>query len=320
MFKNNNKDVPIPPAPPTEQNNMLKAIVANIMQHETKTGKPFLVLDLFTENREKINAKKWNTDKTDFNVNIYDTIECEIEETVYNNQPSYILHDYNVLDSKDIDKSLFIPSLKINEIENHKEYFNTAIFQLEESKYKRLMQCFVEDYAEKFFKAPSARKMHGNYIGGLLEHSCNVHKIAMNIAGMYNIDKTSKDFDISLISVGALLHDIGKIVTYGYDQGVIDYNKEEKTLGHTAVGMCMIYNYQCKLKANYTDLMHVIASHMNQIEWGAIQTPKILEATIVANADLMDARANIYYNDSINWDEDNKAWCDALRSFVYKVK
>ena len=307
------------PSPPVQGNRMIKAIVANIMQHETKTGNPFLVLDLFTEKRQKINAKKWNTEKSEFPVNIYDVIECEIEESVYNDQPSYVLKDYNLLDSTNVDRGLFIPTLSNEETEKLKLYFQDAVDNISEGKYKRLMQCFLKDHEQKFFKAPSAKKMHGAYIGGLLEHSCNVHKLAINISKTYNI-QGSKDFDINLIAAGALLHDIGKVITYGFDKGVIDFNKEEKTLGHTAVGMCMVYNYQCKLRVDFTDLMHVIASHMNQIEWGAIQTPKLLEATIVANADLMDSRANVYYHSGTNWDEDQKVWSDALRSFVYKAK
>lgn len=308
MFKNN-----VEKQPSTNKGKL--GIICNLMEHETRTGKPYLVIDVFTDERKKINAKIWDKKIADVNFKNYDVIDMLLEEGEYNGQPSYVIHDWTLVENAD--KSIFIPSLPAEKFEELKAYYLTSVESLKINKYKDLMKMFIDEYGERFWSHPAAKQMHGNYLGGLLEHTCFVHKVAMTIANNYNIE-TYKHFSLDLVSTGALLHDIGKLFGYDYSKGVIDHTRTEKTLGHTSIGLCIIYKYQYLLKQNFEGLMHIIASHMNQTEWGAISVPKTLEANIIATADLADARMNQYFDETIKWDENNKVWSNAVNSFIYR--
>lgn len=60
-----------------------------------------------------------------------------------------------------------------------------------------------------FFVAPASTRFHGNYDGGLAEHSLNVYKL---------LQAKNKQFDLGLaedtIAITALLHDVCKINLY----------------------------------------------------------------------------------------------------------
>jgi len=75
---------------------------------------------------------------------------------------------------------------------------------------KKLLLHFLNDsqFTDHFFQAPAAKNMHHAYLGGLLEHTLNVVRLADVVAGLYS------SIDRSLLIAGAMLHDIGKIGTY----------------------------------------------------------------------------------------------------------
>ena len=65
-----------------------------------------------------------------------------------------------------------------------------------------------------FFKAPASTKFHGDYEGGLLEHSLKVYDILCN--KMNHLDIELKVSNETLI-IAALLHDICKVNFYKLD-------------------------------------------------------------------------------------------------------
>ena len=73
----------------------------------------------------------------------------------------------------------------------------------------------VIDYLENrsdFFVAPASTAFHGNYAGGLAEHSLNVYKVAMRVkAAMVELADRISDESIAIV---ALLHDLCKTNVY----------------------------------------------------------------------------------------------------------
>lgn len=61
-----------------------------------------------------------------------------------------------------------------------------------------------------FFTAPASTRFHGNYEGGLLEHSLNVYNCLKSIAEKYS----DKDISYESIAICALFHDICKANFY----------------------------------------------------------------------------------------------------------
>ena len=65
-----------------------------------------------------------------------------------------------------------------------------------------------------FFKAPASTRFHGNYEGGLLEHSMKVYEILKGKVKNSSIEINTPDESLIII---ALLHDICKVNFYKVD-------------------------------------------------------------------------------------------------------
>ena len=74
----------------------------------------------------------------------------------------------------------------------------------------------IINFLEKtdFFKAPASTRFHGNYEGGLLEHSLKVYEILKNNVKNAVVDLNASDDTLIVI---ALLHDICKVNYYKVD-------------------------------------------------------------------------------------------------------
>lgn len=72
------------------------------------------------------------------------------------------------------------------------------------------------EFIEKtdFFKAPASTKYHGNYEGGLLEHSMKVYEILKEKVRNSSIEIATSEESLIII---ALLHDICKVNFYKVD-------------------------------------------------------------------------------------------------------
>lgn len=67
-----------------------------------------------------------------------------------------------------------------------------------------------------FFIAPASTKYHGAYIGGLLDHSLEVHCQMMKLANLYNYE-TGKEDNQESLAIVSLFHDVCKINNYVLD-------------------------------------------------------------------------------------------------------
>ena len=61
-----------------------------------------------------------------------------------------------------------------------------------------------------FFSAPASSKFHGNYIGGLCEHSLNVYDVALHLKEKYMPEGIQDES----IAIAALFHDLCKVHCY----------------------------------------------------------------------------------------------------------
>ena len=66
-----------------------------------------------------------------------------------------------------------------------------------------------------FFEAPASSRYHGNYEGGLLEHSLNVYDCLKDYLSRERVQKTYHlNYNEETIAIVALLHDLCKINCY----------------------------------------------------------------------------------------------------------
>ncbi len=171
-----------------------------------------------------------------------------------------------------------------------------------------------------FKRAPAAKGFHHVYLGGLLEHTLSVVRLLEKVSDHY--PQLNKD----MIIAGGILHDIGKIYEFSYDN-IIDYSDEGRLIGHIVMGVEMI-NKKIAVIPDFPvqlalELRHIILSHHGEFEFGSPKRPKTLEALVVHYIDDMDAKFNAFHTlltDSTNPDSDWTSYNRFLERFLYKKK
>lgn len=122
-----------------------------------------------------------------------------------------------------------------------------------------------------FFEAPASTRFHGNYPGGLLEHSLNVYDQTILLCTMYYDTPELTDELLESATISSLFHDICKTQTYskymknvknqdtGRWESVEAYKTEIKLpLGHSQKSVIILQQFM-KLKL---DEVYAVLAHM----------------------------------------------------------
>jgi 3'-5' exoribonuclease len=138
----------------------------------------------------------------------------------------------------------------------------------------------------QFASWPGAAQLHHAWVGGLLEHSLEVARIADAIAN------TVPGLNRDLIVSGALLHDIGKLDAYAVTT-TFEATDSGRLIGHVLTGYHRV-QVACDLvqapKDHALHLLHIIASHHGHLEFGAAREPMTAEAIVIHYADELSAQ------------------------------
>jgi 3'-5' exoribonuclease len=214
-------------------------------------------------------------------------------------------------DPLDLDYSDYLPQSK-KDLDKLMDIVYSNIESIKNIYLKKLLKTFFDDqeFVEKFKKAPAATKVHQPYLGGLLEHTCNLVRICETICDIY------KEINCEFLITMALLHDIGKVREYTYNR-VIEYTDEGKLLGHIAIGLEMI-DQKIKSLDNFPldlELMikHTLLSHHGHFEFGSPKLPSILAAIALHYADEIEAKISGF----INIKEENKDFKEKWSKWIW---
>ncbi len=210
----------------------------------------------------------------------------------------------------------FLPALNEERINELYEVIKKELKTIQNDPLKNLLALFFDDpkFVSMYLHSPSAITHHHNYVGGNLEHTVGVMRLCLNISEMY--PRVNKD----LLLCGALLHDIGKLKEYIYT-AAIDISDEGNFIGHIVIGEQWIKEKIQQLHRAGKEfpeelehqLIHLILSHHGKYEWGSPKLPKLVEACILHQADLMDSQVKNY----LQMIQDAKRQTDEDWTFVY---
>lgn len=148
-----------------------------------------------------------------------------------------------------------------------------------------------DEFRARFERTPGAPRGHHAQIGGLLLHVVEVATIARAAA------KTMRG-DVDLVTAGALLHDIGKVETYGITAAGFEYTQPGFLIQHIVLGSLMLdRKFRALPPGTFTEtqeleLHHFIQSHHGIPEHGAAVRPMTLEAELLHWADQASANGN----------------------------
>lgn len=163
-----------------------------------------------------------------------------------------------------------------------------------------LCKTYLQDFGDKFRRAAAARDYHHARRGGLLEHTTQMMRSGAALATAY------PTLNWDLIRAGILFHDCGKLWEMDYQpQGFVSpMTTVGELLGHITIGIELVNKLWRSLEANpefspagaqppreqvREHLLHLIASHHGQKEYGAPVTPRTPEAWMLHHIDNIDA-------------------------------
>ena len=165
---------------------------------------------------------------------------------------------------------------------------------LGKGKIYTLILNILKEYRESLLFGVASRQHHHNYLGGLLEHTLSVTKIAAALVDHYHKMYPGSKTEISrqLVVAGAILHDIGKVREYEPELGSLQHSVVGELIGHAILGRDILREAAKGLElepAIQAHLEHIIVAHQRFPDWGAAKPPMSLEAMLVHHADSCDA-------------------------------
>lgn len=258
----------------------------------TKGGKPYLKC-LLRDATGECPARQWTFDESTFDaLSTTGFVWIAGHTQLYNGQCQIILEQIKAVDVSDEELASLLPSTK-RDIGEMFEEVRSLLATLEHPAIKALADTYLadEELMERFRRAPAAMNMHHAWIGGLLEHTLQLLKLADAMLPLY--PQLNRD----IVLMGLFLHDLGKTVELTWERG-FNYTADGNLIGHIVRG-AIILQVKAALAAKSGHklpaaalrvLQHIILSHHGTPEFGAAKIPSTPEAIFVAQLDNLDAK------------------------------
>jgi len=299
-------------------------IVKDPILRSTTRGDLYIAMFL-TDRTGQLNGRMWQATET-----VYKSlpkpgfVHIKGRSELYQNNLQIVINNVAVIDPGKVDIDDFLPKTK-KDTKQMFEEVKEAVGLIKNPQLKALVGEFMADteLMEKFCNAPAAMKMHHDYIGGLLEHTHNMMRVALAILPLY------PDVQPDLVLAGIFLHDIGKTEELAYDMA-FSYTDSGQLIGHISKSLLMINQKADSLKSAGTQIDqavldaigHIILSHHGQYEFGSPKLPATAEAFMVCYIDDLDAKIN-QVTSAINnelGDTNWTAWQNSLQTRLYRKR
>ncbi|MEG2396759.1 MAG: HD domain-containing protein, partial [Oscillospiraceae bacterium] len=265
------------------------AIIKQVEKKVTAKGANYLDMILSDKDGD-ITAKLW-----DYNEAVQGVFQSEslvkVRGTVsqYNGSEQLRIEKIRpVIESDDVKIEDFIQSAAYSS-----EYMYSQIEKIANSfkdeDIKKVVITLLHNNKEDLLRWPAAFKLHHAIRGGLLMHTLSIVKLCEGVCKVYPF------VDKDLLFAGAILHDIAKTTEYDVGNAGIasGYTTEGNLIGHLVRGAMMIDECSKKLGIPSDKAMlleHMVISHHGEPDFGAAVRPMFLEAELLSELDLMDAR------------------------------
>ncbi|KRK63548.1 metal-dependent phosphohydrolase [Companilactobacillus tucceti DSM 20183] len=268
----------------------LEAVIKKSDYRLAKNGKNFLSL-VFEDKSGQIPGKFWDASEDDARrFKVGTVVQLDGKRDIYQGKPQVIINHLGPLDSNTVDMSQFIQTAPIKRLDMENE-FEDIFLEITNGAWNRVVRYLFKKYHDQFFTSAAAKVNHHDFQGGLAYHTLSMVHLAEKIADQYpQIDK-------ALLIAGACLHDLGKTIELS---GTLDveYTFEGNMLGHITIIDEEIVKAAQELKIDLDSedmvmLRHMVLSHHGFLEYGSPERPKLLEAEVLHDIDVLDASINM---------------------------
>lgn len=258
----------------------------------TAAGKQYGRLVLSDASGE-INAMLWENVQQIAELHSGQIVHAQFVVTQYQNALQAKLSFIAPTDQSNAQLEKFIASSRFDCNEMLVEIIEIAK-TIEDPWLSKLVHKFYSDstFLKKFRAHPAAVSIHHAYCGGLLQHTLNVTRLARMVAKNYDC------INVDLVTVVALLHDIGKLHEI-QSLPAHDFTDNGNFIGHVVESQNMIRD-ACREIEGFPDqkrdlICHCILAHHGELEYGSPVKPAVIEAFIVNACDNIDAKTEIFY-------------------------
>src|SRR5437868_6576137 len=185
------------------------------------------------------------------------------------------------------------------------KFITETIAKIRDPRLRGLAETFVKEFGDRFRRTAAARKYHHARRGGLVEHTAQMMHVAAEIAPLY------QQLNVDLLLTGILFHDCGKLWENALPENgfVMGYDELGELVGHISIGIEVVNALWRKLSAENSEswknfsppaedvrvhLLHMVASHHGEKEFGSPVEPRTPEAMALHYIDNLDARLEMF--------------------------
>ncbi|MFV0337032.1 MAG: HD domain-containing protein [Chthoniobacterales bacterium] len=285
----------------------LQVQIESIRKKESSNGKPYWELKL-RDHDSALTLRAWSdTDAFFVCENLKDKDCVEITADFYQNGSFGIdAKRWQIAPlTEERTASFLVGSEEMRQaIEINYDFICTQISEVKDPRLKRIGETFLEEFGERFKRTAAARAYHHAYRGGLCAHCAQMMRSALALCQVYT------ELNQDLIITGILFHDSGKLWETCPDKNDLVIQRElfGEMLGHISIGIEFVNKAWGKLdseKAAWSKLqppseqvrihlLHLVASHHGELQYGSPIEPKIPEAVALHYIDNLDARLQMF--------------------------
>lgn len=270
--------------------------IVNPQLGTTRSGKPFLKC-LIKDATGECPARQWTVQENivaDIGSTGFVWIAGHSQE--YNQQVQIIIEQIRAVEVGVEELRGLLPCTQFD-VDDMFAEVGTMLSTIEHPAMRALADVYLADETlmSRFREAPAASSFHHAWIGGLLEHTLNLLKLADVMLPRY------PDVNRDVVLVGLFLHDLAKTSELSWDRG-FNYTTQGNLIGHVVTGALWLEEKIREVAEQkgpilparaHIALSHIILSHHSEPEFGAVKRPSTPEAVFVALLDNLDAKTSM---------------------------
>ena len=264
-------------------------LIKTVDKKLTAKGVPYLDMTL-ADNSGEINAKLWDYKESPSNqFNTFDFVKVRGTYVPFNDTLQFRVERIRaVLPEDGVKIEDYVPSACLSG-ETMLAEVKKIVGSFENTELKTLVSAVIDEYREKIIYWPAAKNLHHAVRSGLLMHTLSILRLCESVCGIY------KFVNYDLLCSGAILHDIAKIEEMQVSSTGIaaEYTVKGNLLGHLVMGAMTIDRIGREKgisEETLTLVEHMLISHHGTPEFGAAKMPMFIEAELLSQLDLLDAR------------------------------
>jgi 3'-5' exoribonuclease len=270
----------------------------------TRTNKPYLELT-FADSTAGFSLKLWE-DRPLFAAarDWPDGVMIRLSGKWTQNQYGLDGNDLNARVLNKEERELFLSGDPDLQVKQHYDWQTIVDLcgTIQDPRLRHITQMFFDKFGDVFRRTAAARRNHHARRGGLVEHVAQMMRAAEALCGVY------PGWNRDLLLTGVLFHDCGKLWENSYPRDGFNqiHSLRGEMLGHIPIGIEVVNTLwremmESEIASGWLTLdphseevrlhlLHLIASHHGQYEFGSPTLPRTPEAFALHFIDNIDAK------------------------------